>query len=182
MGIVSSKPSATNLADRPSAGNRMSLTGMSRENEFPKSNVMVLRSSRTYCSPSGSLAPIRSLMMSTVSWGAKGPAIRRPGSSGRTLLIRKTMVTIRNSVKMDSPSRRSVNLIKPLCSFRQSPIWPPVGASGEEAPTAVACVSRPVSPVRARDAPVRTRWRCRTRSYGRPGSCRSTAGRSAPRR
>ncbi len=83
------------------------MTGLLDWNELPKSSVTRFRIARAYCSGSGSFVPSRSLIVSTVSCGANGPAIVRPISVGRTFVMPNTSVASSHSVMSDSTSLRS---------------------------------------------------------------------------
>ena len=98
--------STTSLAERQNASPITSDTGRDCWKESPKSNVTVFLSSRTYWVRSGSSVPRRSLIWSTVSCGANGPARLRPTLLGSTLTITNTMVQISQSVMIDSITRR----------------------------------------------------------------------------
>ncbi len=98
--------STTSFAERQNASPITSDTGRDCWNESPKSNVTVFLSSLTYWVNSGSSVPRRSLIWSTVSCGAKGPARLRPTSLGSTLTITNTIVQINQSVMIDSITRR----------------------------------------------------------------------------
>ena len=103
--------SAASLSDRTNASPTTVDTGSFRANESPKSNVIVLFTSRQYCSSSGSFVPSRSFNASTCSCGANGPDSCRPMSFGRTFTTTNTNVTISQSVTSDSASRRSRYLV-----------------------------------------------------------------------
>ena len=95
------------LADRKNAAPITDDTGLCCWKESPKSNVTVFFNSRTYCTGSGSFVPSRSLIWSTVSCGANGPARLRPTLLGSTLTMTKTIVQISHSVTMASSTRRT---------------------------------------------------------------------------
>ena len=106
-GMVMISARMASFADRKNACPITEVTGLLCWNESPKSNVTVFLSSRTYCTGSGSFVPRRSLIWSTVSCGANGPAMLRPTSLGSTLTMTKTIVTMSHKVTMASSTRRT---------------------------------------------------------------------------
>ena len=118
IGIVISRAYAARIPDRPTAPRIAGKTGWRFWNELPKSNVTRLRIARTYCSGSGSFVPSRSLIASTVSCGANGPAIVRPTSLGRTLAMMKTIVASSQSVTSESTSLRRSQRVIDACLTR----------------------------------------------------------------